>query len=86
MEVPYRPQDVVRPLVDANQTFDIVATVWLHTETDSEAPALDGVASDERGLVLHENPIFAGTVFRGLTLKDKKKKTSVNLEIPTTIL
>ncbi|KDR66891.1 hypothetical protein GALMADRAFT_232296 [Galerina marginata CBS 339.88] len=40
LTVPYRPQDVVRPLVDRNQTFDIVATVWLRTEREPVAAAV----------------------------------------------
>lgn len=91
LDVPYRPQDVVRPLVDANQTFDIVATVWLRTEAPEtmvdtgENGGNRHRNSDEKSPVLHETAIFSDTVFRELHLKDKKK-TSVNLQIPTEIL
>ena len=30
LTVTYGPGDVVHPLIDANQTFDIIATVWTH--------------------------------------------------------
>lgn len=33
LSVPYKPSEAVRPLVDINQTFDIVATVWLRQNT-----------------------------------------------------
>ncbi|PPQ97465.1 hypothetical protein CVT26_002813 [Gymnopilus dilepis] len=42
---PYRPQDVVRPLVDKDQTFDIVATVWLRTERPPKV--VEMIARDE---------------------------------------
>ncbi|KAF8900849.1 hypothetical protein CPB84DRAFT_1962248 [Gymnopilus junonius] len=43
----YRPQDVIRPLVDSNQTFDIVATVWLRTERTVEVAELTARQEDE---------------------------------------
>ncbi|KDR81194.1 hypothetical protein GALMADRAFT_153481 [Galerina marginata CBS 339.88] len=42
ISMPYQPQGVVRPLIDHDQTFDIVATVWLRTDRD----AVDGHVYD----------------------------------------
>ncbi|PPQ69931.1 hypothetical protein CVT26_013256 [Gymnopilus dilepis] len=41
-KAPYRPQDVVRPLVDSNQYFDVVATVWLRTGEDEKQSQMKG--------------------------------------------
>lgn len=91
----YRPQDVVRPLVDSNQTFDVVATVWLRSPK-KDAPnneyEVDWYHNDlhwmksRRDLKLEETAIFSDTVFKGLRLQDKSKKTSVDFQVPTQIL
>jgi hypothetical protein len=67
---------VVRPLVDQNQKFDIVATVW------ARKPHQDG---EHYGIMWHqpaEEPIFSGVVFRGVTFLDQHIHTKVNLSIP----
>ncbi|KAF8815502.1 hypothetical protein BYT27DRAFT_7249163 [Phlegmacium glaucopus] len=82
----YGQQDVVHPLVDANQTFDIVATVWLRA--DREPPAnvtKDGTPVWRDPLALVETAIFTETIFRGLRLRDKNVKTAVNFRVPTEI-
>lgn len=96
LDVPYKPGDVVRPLLDAKQTFSVVATVWIR---DSESGGEDGhsvasadakVPSDivEGGPVLHERVIFSDTIFRDLRLESKTRdvQTTVNLKIPTLVL
>lgn len=90
----YRPQDVVRPLIDSNQTFDIVATVWLKTEI-LLGPSDLGYSVDQpeggnitkrKSRGIQERALFSKTVFTGLTLGDKQLTTSVNFQVPTSIL
>ncbi|KDR66890.1 hypothetical protein GALMADRAFT_232295 [Galerina marginata CBS 339.88] len=85
--LPYRPEDVVRPLIDTNQTFDIVATVWLRKESETQGE-LTTAPSDlvrDDGFGLFESAIYTETVFHGLRLKDKNIKTSLKLRVPTKI-
>ncbi|KAJ2932378.1 hypothetical protein H1R20_g4723, partial [Candolleomyces eurysporus] len=67
---------VVRPLVDRDQKFDIVATVWVRT-----LDPRDG-ASEQYNWMHGEDHIFSDTVFRGVTLMDEHIHTRVNLSIP----
>jgi hypothetical protein len=68
---------IVRPLVDRNQKFDIVATVWVRT---LDAP-VDPLC--ERYEWMHkEDLISSDTVFHGVTLMDEHVHTKVNLSIP----
>ncbi|KAJ2929921.1 hypothetical protein H1R20_g7160, partial [Candolleomyces eurysporus] len=67
--------NVVRPLVDRDQKFDIVATVWVRTLDPRDD------ASGRYGW-MHEDHIFSDTVFRGVTLMDEHVHTKVNLSIP----
>ncbi|KAF8962873.1 hypothetical protein BDZ97DRAFT_1920205 [Flammula alnicola] len=73
----YKPHEVVRLLIDSNQTFDIVATIWLRTSGQS---TLD--SKGERSGPLTKEAISTDTVFRGLQLKDKNVRTSVNFRVP----
>ncbi len=83
LTVPYKLNDVVRPLVDTNTTFDIVATVWLRQNELEQAGEVTNVT---KGPVLVEEAIYTDTIFRGLHLKDKGVKTTVNFSVPTEIL
>ncbi|KAJ2932404.1 hypothetical protein H1R20_g4725, partial [Candolleomyces eurysporus] len=67
---------VVRPLVDRDQKFDIVATVWVRT-----LDPLDN-ASEQYDWMHGEDHIFSDTVFHGVTLMDEHIHTKVNLSIP----
>ena len=73
------PGAVVRPLIDEKQTFDIVATVWLRTNDSSSSESTISSLPVQKA-------IFTGTIFHGLTLKDKSIHTIVNYTIPTEIL
>lgn len=68
-------QTVVRPLVDEQQKFDIVATVWVPTSKTVRGRSLE-----------EEDHIFSDVIFRGLTLQDKHVHAQVNLSIPLNIL
>ncbi|KAJ2932394.1 hypothetical protein H1R20_g4724, partial [Candolleomyces eurysporus] len=68
--------NVVRPLVDRDQKFDIVATVWVRTLDPRDD------ASGRYGWMHGEDHIFSDTVFRGVTLMDEHVHTKVNLSIP----
>ncbi|KAF9484580.1 hypothetical protein BDN70DRAFT_106138 [Pholiota conissans] len=81
LKVTYNASQVVRPLVDANQTFDIVATVWLRQDTLT----LDEITSVSGGPILSEKAIYSETVFRGVRLEDQDLKTAVDLRVPTEI-
>ncbi|RXW19303.1 hypothetical protein EST38_g6558 [Candolleomyces aberdarensis] len=67
---------VVRPLVDRDQKFDIIATVWVRTLD----PRYD--ASKQYDWMHGEDHIFSDTVFHGVTLMDEHVHTKVNLSIP----
>ncbi|KAF9559385.1 hypothetical protein CPC08DRAFT_708923 [Agrocybe pediades] len=78
---------VVKPLITEDQTFDIVATVWLRDDSmlvDEPATTNAGIEGS-RSKVLRERAIFSDTVFRGVKITDRGLKTSVKLEIPTAI-
>lgn len=75
---PVDPAMVVRPLIDAKQKFDIVATVWLRKNDSSSGSAISTLPAEEA--------IFTGTVFQGLTLKDKDIHKTVKYTVPTEIL
>ncbi|KAF9484579.1 hypothetical protein BDN70DRAFT_106010 [Pholiota conissans] len=81
LTVPFNASDVVQPLVDAHQTFDVVVTVWLRQ--DGADPNVN--ARLEGGPILSERAIYSDTIFRGLKLEDKTLKTAVELRIPTEI-
>lgn len=83
LNILYSPNDVVKPLVDSNQTFDVVATVWLRQPIDT---TLEGWHGAEGSKLLAEEAIYSDTIFRGLHLKDKNIRAAVNLSIPTEIL
>lgn len=83
LTVPYKRNEVVRPLIDSNVTFDIVATVWLR-QNDLQPASED--TNTTKGPILVEDAIYSDTLFRGLHLKDKGVKTTVNLSVPTQIL
>lgn len=95
LTVPYKTKDVVRPLVDSDQSFDIVATVWIRKSpnaSDADVGTATMTAVGDWGYKkqapprLIEEPIFSDTVFRNHHLRDKIVKTAVNLSIPTEIL
>ncbi|KAH9475045.1 hypothetical protein JR316_0012148 [Psilocybe cubensis] len=84
----YRPQDIVRPLIDRNQTFDVVATVWIRspqTKISGVEVGYPDWMQSHQNLKLDETAIFSEKVFQGLRLQDKNKKKSVNLQVPTEI-
>ena len=88
LRVTHGPEDVVHPLVDADQTFDIVATVWLHTDPREPATNVtrDGIPVWGDPSALVETAIFTETVFRSLRLRDKNVKAAVKFQVPTEIL
>ncbi|KAF5318932.1 hypothetical protein D9611_013689 [Ephemerocybe angulata] len=68
---------VVRPLIDEDRKFDILATVWVvdyAADFENRRRAWVGPAP--------EYHIFSDVIFRGLTLKSKHVHTQVNLTIP----
>ncbi|KAJ3523861.1 hypothetical protein NMY22_g11250 [Coprinellus aureogranulatus] len=67
-------QEVVRPLVDRDQRFDVVATVW------SRRPG------PHIGARNAEDVLFSDVVFRGLTLGSKGVRSQVNFSVPLSVL
>ena len=65
-------RDVVRPLIDKDQPFDVVATVW----TTIQGARQSWMTRDP------EKILFSDTIFRGVSLKDKDAHARVNLSIP----
>lgn len=62
----------MRPLVDREQGFDVLATVWI---------------KNRHGEVgVNETVVFSGKVFEGLKLRDKHVRRKVELNVPTNIL
>ncbi|KAF4622350.1 hypothetical protein D9613_009485 [Agrocybe pediades] len=82
-----KPEEIVRPLITEDQTFDIVATVWLRDDDIETQEIVGSNAGIEgsRSKVLTERAIFSDAVFRGARMTDRGLKTSVQLQIPTTI-
>lgn len=70
------PHEIVHPLIDKDQKFDIVATVWIRD--------VKGTKTRDKNLV--ETVIFTDTIFSGIKMSDKNIRTSVNLDIPTDVL
>ena len=69
---------VVRPLVDREQGFDVLATVWMRNRHEEEGEG------EEVGV--NETVVFSGKVFEGLKLRDKHVRRKVELNVPTSIL
>jgi hypothetical protein len=65
---------IVRPLVDRDQKFDIVATVWVRRPDPRDNASWYWGHGEEH--------IFSDTVFHGVTLMDEHVHTQVNLSIP----
>ncbi|KAJ7619341.1 hypothetical protein FB45DRAFT_1095422 [Roridomyces roridus] len=63
--------NVVRPLIDDKQTFDIAVSVWY-----SENNGSSGVSN---------SPIYSDIVFRGLRLADKHRSKNLTYKLPVTI-
>lgn len=84
LSVPYKPNEVLKPLVSREQTFDVVATVWVHRDGGSDAGDASALKTGRQELA--EDVVYSDTVFRGLRLKDKNVKTAVNLSVPTEVL
>lgn len=89
----FEEQEVVRPLVDRDTAFDIVATVWVRSraaegkvpvEVPMSTNAKNSGPRETSNLV--EEVIFSEKIFKGLTLKDKNVMTSVKLRVPIEIL
>ncbi|CAA7264536.1 unnamed protein product [Cyclocybe aegerita] len=70
--------DVVRPLIDGNQSFDIMATVWLRSDDSTSEP-------NSKDSSLIENLVFSDIIFRGLRHRDRNVRTSVQYQVPTKI-
>jgi len=71
---------VVRPLVDEQQKFDIVATVWARRPGGSRN--FVRVAA----LYKDDDALFHGVVFEGVTMLDKHVHGQVQLSIPMDVL
>lgn len=84
---------VIKPLVDANQKFDIAVTVWVRDEEPTPFEDLeDGDGSITTHLpnsslpLLKEKLLFSDTIFRSITPENKGLVKTIPLEIPTRIL
>jgi hypothetical protein len=69
---------VVRPLVDREQGFDVLATVWMRNR--------HGQKEEVEEVGVNETVVFSGKVFEGLKLRDKHVRRKVELTLPTRIL
>ena len=69
---------VVRPLVDREQGFDVLATVWMRNR--------HGEKEEGEEVGVNETVIFSGRVFEGLKLRDKHVRRKVELNVPMSIL
>jgi len=84
-----RVGEVVQPLIGKNQTFDVVATVWIRDDNPNPRPGDYESMPSIRGSVskhITEKAIFTDTIFRGVSITDKGLKTSVQIEISTAVL
>ena len=82
---------VVQPLITRDQTFDIVATVWLRSsETKGHGEPVEGqgveVSETMQAPEVLETPLYSDIAFRGLTLTQKSVFSTINFTLPTAIL
>ncbi|KAG6907294.1 hypothetical protein DXG01_009487 [Tephrocybe rancida] len=76
--------EIVRPLISADQTFDLAVTVWLRTEEEVD-DVEELLRLNSRSMQLPPAiPLYSDVVFRGLRLQDKNKFATVNFTLPTT--
>lgn len=66
------PREVVRPLIDEDHPFDVVATVWT---------TIQG-AQQSWMAMKPERILFSDTIFRGVSFKSNGAHANVNLSIP----
>lgn len=86
---------VIRPLVNEDQTFDIAVSVWLRARGEEEKIWKDSLplnsasedSADERERRLSEEilevPLYSDIAFRGLHLSDRHITADVNFRLPT---
>lgn len=87
---------VVRPLIDADQLFDVAVSVWVRREDaeqarrkqllkeeHSETQSSHDYANLYRLADVQEQVIFSDIVFRGVSLKDTNLVQELELSIPT---
>ncbi|KAF9553624.1 hypothetical protein CPC08DRAFT_767400 [Agrocybe pediades] len=81
------PDEVIKSFIAEDETFDILATVWIRDDDvyTYEPPGSNAGIEGSPSKVLRERAIFLGTVFRRVKLSDKGLETRVPLQIPTAI-
>lgn len=90
---------VVQPLISRDQTFDMVATVWLRSMQGIDHVAMAEKITRKNNSSLREGndaplleeevqevPLFSDIVFRGLRLTDEKIFGTINYTLPTALL
>ncbi|KAK7039640.1 hypothetical protein R3P38DRAFT_3181414 [Favolaschia claudopus] len=68
---------VVRPLIDANQSFDIAVSIWVVHRSEGEG--------NESAEEWEETPVYSDIAFRGVHLRDKHKNADINYSLPVSI-
>ena len=84
---------VIEPLVNEDQTFDIAVSVWLRALGEEEKvwkdslPSASEDSADERerrlGEEILEFPLYSDIAFRGLRLSDRHITADVKFRLPT---
>lgn len=90
--------NVIRPLVDGEQTFDIAASVWVRLTEEEERAHKELHANNREGdhgqgeaattstpneSVIQYIPLFSDIVFSNLRLSEKGISTIINFTLPT---
>ncbi|KAG6835746.1 hypothetical protein H0H93_015015, partial [Arthromyces matolae] len=82
--------EIVQPLVNRQQTFDLVATVWARTSQDvlhaNGKQPVEGAEfeqGDKESQAVEEEPLFSDVIFHEVRLQDKDLRTTVNFTVPT---
>ncbi|KAF5375938.1 hypothetical protein D9615_008271 [Tricholomella constricta] len=74
---------VVRPLINRDQSFDVAVTVWLRTD-EVAAPTDEAKKESILNVKLpHVTPLYSAIAFQGLHLTDKNVFATVNYTLPT---
>ena len=85
---PYDLATIVQPLIDHTSRFDILVTVWRREPFLKSIPRADAEGIHDVPVYINrqgneETPVYQGTLFKNISLKDRNLHTTVKYRIPT---
>jgi hypothetical protein len=87
-----RRSNVVPPLVELHDRFDIAASIWQGTSGMERVAYMSDFRNNLKAKTendwdnFFEKPIFSEIVFSGVRLSDRELHTNISFTIPTDIL